>query len=703
MKFGLQRMLAVGFAAIVLTVGFIGVSNFRHFAEERRNFAWANHTDDVIKQLDATLVTCVSSQSAVRGFAITGDESYLSAHNDALRQLPEELQAIANLTADNPTQQKLIAELRTATSTLLERQRELVRVVREAGPTAARALIAGGRGQQIMAEVNATLSAMRAEEQRLRPIRWRAAELGAAEAQWVATAFIALTLVLLTACYGLVRRLLATRQSRERALRSFAATLDQRVRERTAELENTHAALQRALDDMEQSEAARRAADARFRALVEQASDAMYVHDAQGQILDVNPCACTALGYSAEQLLGLNMAQICASNLEAVCGTWNAIEPGKPVTITAEHRRANGTTFPVEIRVGRHDAGEQRWFIELARDITERKEAERIQAQLAAIVQSSPDAIVSVDRQLCFATWNQAAERLLGYPAEEIVGRPVLSVLAPEREWEARMLVEHLSTGRPIEPYETVRRHKDGRLIPVAATAFPIRDSAGRVIGGSGILRDISDRRRLEAELLRVSDHEQQRLGHDLHDGIGQQLTAIELVLFQLAATTADPARREQLDRLGESLRAVVTDVRALARGLAPFILDADGLQSALAAVVASAGGTAVHCTLACPAALPAIEKKAAAQLYRIAQEAFNNALKHSGASSIEIRLIEQSTHLRLEIADNGRGFPVAENARSGLGLQIMRYRAALMGADFNLVSRAGGGTTITCLLPLGP
>lgn len=438
-------MLAIGFAAVVLTVVFIGVSNFRHFRDEQTNFTWASHTDDVLNRIDAAEVMAVRSQSAVRGFAITGNESYLKAHLEAVDQLPKLIEAIADLTTDNSTQQKHARDLRAATSTLLDRQRNLVRVVRETGPSAGRDLVALGRGEPIMAAVTNALGAMRAEEQRLRPIRWRAAEQGAAEAYLIGTGFIALNLVLLTACYVLFHRLLATRQLREEALRSFAATLDQRVRERTAELESTHAALRHA-------DAGRREADRRFRTLVEQASDAMYVHDEAGRILDVNPCACTALGYSTEQLLGMNVAQICAADADAIHAAWNAIQPGQPVTIAAEHRRRDGSTFPVEIRIGRHDVREQRWFIELARDITERKQAERIQAQLAAIVQSSPDAIVSIDRELCFATWNQAAERLLGYRADEIVGRPLSTVFAPERESEADTLIEHLTAGQAFGP-----------------------------------------------------------------------------------------------------------------------------------------------------------------------------------------------------------------------------------------------------------
>lgn len=204
--------------------------------------------------------------------------------------------------------------------------------------------------------------------------------------------------------------------------------------------------------------------------------------------------------------------------------------------------------------------------------------------------------------------------------------------------------------------------------------------------------------------MLRISDYEQQRLGHDLHDGVGQQLTAIELILFQLASRTVDPAQRDGLDRVGQSLRAAITDVRALARGLAPFILDAGGLQSALASLASAADGTAVRCRLACPAILPTIEQEAATQLYRIAQEALNNALKHSGASSIEIRLAARPPHhLALEIVDNGRGFALPDQGRAGMGLQIMRYRAGLIGADFDIASRSGSGTSIVCTLPVSP
>lgn len=567
MKLGVQPLLAVGFAAAVLAVGIVALTGYRHFRDERTDIAWARHTDEVLTELDATLQLSTAAQSAVRGFAISGKDSFLLPQVEAHARLPELIRRIRTLTADNPVQQRRMPELQDSIQAMMNRQVLMVRIAREQGLAASQQNVNDGAGIAVMTRVREAIEAMKAEEQRLRPARWHAAELRVTESHATMTAMTALLLGLLVLCYVLVRLLFAIRREREAMLQRLAATLDQRVRERTAQLQV----------------------------------------------------------------------------------------------------------------------------------------AQRHQAELAAIVETSNDAIVSVDGNWNFATWNQAAERLLGYTANEIIGCPVWTVIPPDRRSEMQGVVDRVRRGEGVGTFETVRRHKDGRSIAVAATASPIRDAMGRIIGASAILHDVAERKRLEAEVSHISDYEQQRLGRDLHDGIGQQLTAIELMLFQLQDQCTAAAASEQLDRIGDSLRATIRDVRTLARGLAPFILDETGLQTALTTLVSNGFGSRPQCRLVTPDVLPRIEQKVALQLYRIAQEALNNAVKHSGAEDVEIRLALDDHALCLEVHDNGAGLPPTSDLDAGIGLQIMRYRAELIGAAYELRSEPGGGVTVRCLVPLQP
>ncbi len=233
------------------------------------------------------------------------------------------------------------------------------------------------------------------------------------------------------------------------------------------------------------------------------------------------------------------------------------------------------------------------------------------------------------------------------------------------------------------------------------ASASPIRDRRGAIVGASGVFHDISERKRLEAEVSHISDHEQQRLGHDLHDGIGQKLTAIELMLYQLGEEHDAPRRREMIELLGDNLRESIREVRTLARGLAPFIVDEGGLHTALTTLVTSSAPATPRCRLRCPETLPRIEQQVALQLYRIAQEAFNNAVKYSDATEVEICLDVQDHTLRLQVVDDGHGCPPEQDDTTGLGRQIMRYRAELIGANYEFRSVPGEGVTVSCILAI--
>src|SRR5688572_24198238 len=213
------------------------------------------------------------------------------------------------------------------------------------------------------------------------------------------------------------------------------------------------------------------------------------------------------------------------------------------------------------------------------------------------------------------------------------------------------------------------------------------------------------DRQRLEAEILEISENEQRRIGQDLHDSLGQQLTAIELmcqsVVSDLEGVNSDLQSR--VIRIGGFLRQAITQTRLLAHSLAPFRLDLDGLEAALQGLVAQAemAGRS-KCRLLCPKPVnPPKSNDTVLHLYRIAQEAMNNAVKHSGAESITVSLLQEDRAMELSVTDNGRG--LASHGRAGIGLQVMRHRASVIGADLAVESERGKGTTIRCRLPLSP
>ena len=208
---------------------------------------------------------------------------------------------------------------------------------------------------------------------------------------------------------------------------------------------------------------------------------------------------------------------------------------------------------------------------------------------------------------------------------------------------------------------------------------------------------------RLEREILGISEEERQRIGHDLHDGLGQRLTAASLTVNALvtAAQKADaPDFVERGEDLGRQLREAIAEARSLAHGLAPVELMDDGLMSALAALAGSTtrpGG--VRCIFECPEPVRVANPEIAGHLYRIAQESVNNSLKHAGCSEIRLGLESRDGAIVLEVDDDGEGFDDQNPGGDGIGIRVMRYRARLMNGELEIGSAPAGGARISCLV----
>jgi signal transduction histidine kinase len=208
---------------------------------------------------------------------------------------------------------------------------------------------------------------------------------------------------------------------------------------------------------------------------------------------------------------------------------------------------------------------------------------------------------------------------------------------------------------------------------------------------------------RLERELLEISERERRRIGHDLHDGLGQRLTAASMATNALIAAmkAESPSLAERGEEIGRQIREAIADARALSHGLAPVALADEGLMTALGALADDTGRGDIRCIFECPEPVRVPEAEVAGHLYRIAQEAVNNALKHAVPSEIRIGLERSGRALVLEVDDDGEGFDGAAATRGGIGLRIMRYRARLIGGALEISSPPAGGTRITCCVTL--
>jgi PAS domain S-box-containing protein len=327
-----------------------------------------------------------------------------------------------------------------------------------------------------------------------------------------------------------------------------------------------------------------------------------------------------------------------------------------------------------------------------------------LRALLADIVESSEDAIFGRNLDGTVSSWNRAAERIFGYSAEEIIGRSSNVLLPLDRPEEIRRLMERIRRGARVEHFETVRLRKDGERLALSMCVSPIRNTRGRIVGASTIARDITRERELEARLLEAGEEERQRLGRDLHDGLGQQLGGMELLcrtlMRSLSKRGLPEARTARL--LVSQIQAATRQTRALARGLTPVMDRPNGLMLALEDFATTTRILfRINCTFHCEEPVLIADRGAAIHLFRIAQEAVSNAIRHGHARRVNISLRRKVKHLTLEVRDRGRGLAAPAPNPTGLGLRIMKYRAAMLGGTLHLAGISPRGAVVTCNVPL--
>ena len=346
---------------------------------------------------------------------------------------------------------------------------------------------------------------------------------------------------------------------------------------------------------------------------------------------------------------------------------------------------------------------------------------DELRALLAAVVDSSDDAIVTKTLAGVITSWNRGAERLFGYTAAEAVGRPIFLIVPEERRAEEEDVLARLKRGERIDHFETVRITKDGRRVPISLTVSPVKNEHGQIIGASKVARDISDRLRTEylAEQQRVEEErmrlltrrvlaqedERRRIARELHDQLGQQLTALRLTLSALDTSSIDaPAFRVQIDTLRALAQQLDEDVSFRVWELTPTVLDKTGLPETLRDYVSHWSthfGVAAQIHIEDHAERLPIDVETT--MYRLAQESLNNVIKHARATRVDVILEWRQGHAVLIVEDNGVGFAGAESDSMGQGLGLigMRERASLVGADLQIESEVGRGTTIVLRVPL--
>ena len=372
---------------------------------------------------------------------------------------------------------------------------------------------------------------------------------------------------------------------------------------------------------------------------------------------------------------------------------------------------------------------------------------------LAAIVDSSDDAIVSKNLNGIISSWNKSAERLFGYRASEAIGQHITLIIPREHRDEEIMILERLKRGERVDHFETVRIRKDGTTLEVSLTISPVKDSSGRVVGASKVARDITEQKRIEralrqseerlrelaqglegqvrirtreleqrnAEVLQQSeqlrglsnrlvqtqDDERRRISRELHDSAGQILTALGLNLANISERARQSLPLEKAAEDSQELVQQLTkEIRTLSYLLHPPLLDENGLSQAILWYVQGLmerGDLKIELDVVQDFGRLSAEMELS--VFRIVQESLTNIHRHSESKTAIIRLSRRSDCVSLEIQDAGKGMSAEKLAgmqgqRSGVGITGMRERIRYFGGTMSIQSNEKG-TKISVKLPV--
>jgi len=665
---------------MVATAALAGLLLWETF-DLNKSLQWVDHTDRVLDQSGHLLMLLIDMESGTRGYIVTGDEAFLHPYLEGAKRSGSEFMALDRLVDDNPSQQQRLKDIHTGYSEW-ERYTNGIIALRRAGkadPT----LYENQQGKRKMDVLRAQISEFQSEEEGLRSGRVQTAHL-----RWI---------LMVTSC--LVLGL------------GFGVFLAVFTRYHVEKLGTK----------LLQSEE-------RWTATLGSIGEAVIATDSEGRITFLNPIAAALTGWDQEEALNQPIGNVLRlinekSGMTADNEVLRVLKE-KQILAVANHVdlvTRDGREISVEHSAAPILAGKGRVIgvVLVFRDVSERRQEQIETAEQAALLELTQDSVFVIDMEGRVLFWSRGAEAMMGYTKGQAAGKIAHELLCtdfpqPFSEIKAELMrVGHWEG-------DLIKTAKDGRRVVVAgrwALQWGKRDQAPRVLV---INSDITERKRgeeslvLQREQMRalaerlqwVREEDRKQVARDLHDQIGQILTAIKMDMTWMSRHLPE-SEGEVLARLKESIQMIndgVKAVRTICSGLRPGVLDDLGLAAAIewqASEFTSRNG--VQCQVTVPPVDLHLDGDRATATFRIFQECLTNVIRHAQAKSVRVALYQEEKSILLVVEDDGIGFCESgfSNSLGSLGLLGMKERAQFCGGDVRISSSPGNGTTVTVRVPV--
>lgn len=681
------RSYKAAFVVVFSLLAGIGIASFVMSDRLAHREELVIHTHEVMSLLKSISADLGQAESAQRGYILIGDRTLLIEYDQGLKTIPQRLNELQSLTADNPHQQQRISQLRRlvdANLALLAHSVEL----REQDPAATGEQFELGRQSAALDnQVLTVLTAMEEEENQLLRYRSRVSVSTQRRTAMVLVLAFLLTSIMLVALFLIM--------SSEVARRTRAENLAKENEER-------------------------------FRLLVGGIQDHAVVRlTLQGGIMTWNVGAERMFGYRAEEILGRRFSELFqACDHDTPDRHLQTTLRDGHINDECQQLRKDGGVFwaTTDLTLLRDPDGQPRGYALIIRDITERRqqreEINRREAQLNAFFSNAPVGLAIIDKDLRFQRINEPFSLLNGLPAGENTGAQVRDVVKHLAAGIEPLIRQVASTGVPVLNYEIT-----GHAPTTPGTTgwwlksfFPITEKDGEVTQIGAVVQDITALKRAEntvrwlsGRLLQLRDAERRRLARDLHDSLGQTLTAVKMNLSYLSRHVPELEERERnaLLESKELIDSSLKEVRTLSHLLHPPMLDEVGLLPAIRWFTTGfANRSGIDVQLDLPASLRRLPIEMETAVFRVVQESLTNVHRHSGSSTAVVRLYVKPESVHLQVIDFGCGIPPRkltfsqESPIIGVGLLGMRERLRQLGGQLEITS-GGEGTTVHVIIPL--